>query len=141
MNRTLKDLVRAMMLHKSVPEEFWADAVVTAAYIRNRMTSRGLPSNTTPYSLWCGENQICLTFASFGSKCWYKLNAPGLHSLDSRSSEATMIGYASNQKGYKLWDTNKAEVVVSRDVTLDERPSTDAILVEHDTSEQGGEPD
>eukprot|EP00171_Calliarthron_tuberculosum_P022857 IDg22857t1 len=56
MNRTLKDLVRAMLLHKNVPEEFWADAVVTAAYIRNRVTSRGIPSSTTPYEIWCGEN-------------------------------------------------------------------------------------
>eukprot|EP00171_Calliarthron_tuberculosum_P012272 IDg12272t1 len=43
MNRTLKDLVRAMLLHKNVLEEFWADSVVIAAYIRNRTTSQGLP--------------------------------------------------------------------------------------------------
>ncbi len=45
MNRTLKDLVRAMLKHKNVPEEFWAEALSTAAYIRNRVTSKSLPKN------------------------------------------------------------------------------------------------
>eukprot|EP00171_Calliarthron_tuberculosum_P004363 IDg4363t1 len=106
MNRTLKDLVRAMLLHKNVPEEFWADAVVTAAYIRNRTTSRGLPSSMT---------------------------RP--RSLDSCSSEALMIGYASNQKSYKLGNLTK-NVVVFRDVTLDEQPSTDAILADIEDPDQ-----
>ena len=51
MNRTLKDLMRAMMLHKSLPEDLWAEAISTAAHIRNRVTSQGLPPNTTPYFL------------------------------------------------------------------------------------------
>eukprot|EP00171_Calliarthron_tuberculosum_P002040 IDg2040t1 len=72
MNRTLKDLVRAMMLHKNVPEDFWAEALVTAAYIRNRMTSRGLPSNSTPYSLWFKTIPDISHIRVFGSRCWYK---------------------------------------------------------------------
>ncbi len=49
MNRTLKDLIRAMLKHKNVPTEFWAEALVTAAYVRNRVTSRSLPKNTNTF--------------------------------------------------------------------------------------------
>ncbi len=31
-----------------------------------------------------------------------------------------ILGYATNQKAYKLWDMNKGEVTVSRDVVCDE---------------------
>eukprot|EP00171_Calliarthron_tuberculosum_P019513 IDg19513t1 len=62
MNCILKDLVRAMLLHKNVPEEFWADVVVTAVYIRNCTTSPRLPSDMTPRSsealmIGCSSNQ------------------------------------------------------------------------------------
>ena len=102
MNRTLKDLMRAMMLHKSLPEDLWAEAISTAAHIRNRVTSQGLPRNTTPYFLWHGLNPDVSHFKVFGSQCWYKITAPGLQSLSSRSHRAIFIGYAKNQKGYKL---------------------------------------
>ena len=121
MNRTLKDLVRAMLHHKRVSHEFWAEALSTATYIRNRVTSRGLPPNTTPFLLWFGRKPNVSHLRVFGSKCWYKVPDAKLRNLDSRACDAVMIGYASNHKAYKLWDVNKNEVVVSRDVLFDEK--------------------
>ncbi len=40
MNRTLKDLVRAMLKHMNIANEFWAEALSTAAYIRNRVNKQ-----------------------------------------------------------------------------------------------------
>lgn len=72
MNRTLKDLGRAMIHHKGIDFEFWADDLVTVAYIRNRVTSRGIPPNTNPYELWHGRKPDLSNFRVFGSSCWYK---------------------------------------------------------------------
>lgn len=41
-----------------------------------------------------------------------------------------MIGYAPNQKGYKIFDESKGEIFISRVVTFSEQPSTDAIIGE-----------
>eukprot|EP00171_Calliarthron_tuberculosum_P015626 IDg15626t1 len=57
-----------MLLHKNVPEKFWADTVVTAAYIQNRTTSRGLQSDMNPYSLWYGAKPDLSHLRVFGSK-------------------------------------------------------------------------
>ncbi len=35
-----------------------------------------------------------------------------------------MLGYATNQKAYKLWDVSKGEITVSRDVLFDEKESS-----------------
>lgn len=47
MNHTVLDLLRALMAHKNALKEFWADAVVTAAYLRKRVTCQGLPTYIT----------------------------------------------------------------------------------------------
>lgn len=49
MNRTLVDLVRSMLHAKNMDKSFWAEALQTAIYIRNRITTRSLPDRTTPH--------------------------------------------------------------------------------------------
>eukprot|EP00171_Calliarthron_tuberculosum_P002751 IDg2751t1 len=104
-----------MMLHKNVPQEFWADALVTAAYIRNRVTSRGIPTDSTPYSLWMGRAPDVSHVRVFGSKCC--------------------------TKRLQAVDVNKEETIVSRDVVFNEAPSQDAILPDFSAPDQGGELD
>ncbi len=38
-----------------VAERFWAEALATSVYVRNRLISRGLPLNVTPQHLWMGS--------------------------------------------------------------------------------------
>uniref|UniRef100_A0A2N9I383 Reverse transcriptase Ty1/copia-type domain-containing protein n=1 Tax=Fagus sylvatica TaxID=28930 RepID=A0A2N9I383_FAGSY len=52
-NKTLLDIVRSMMAQANLPISFWGDALLTAAYILNRVPSQSVSS--TPYELWKGE--------------------------------------------------------------------------------------
>ena len=49
-NRTLMESARAMMGQAGLPERHWAEAVATAAYLRNRTA---LKEKKTPYEKWC----------------------------------------------------------------------------------------
>lgn len=49
LNRTLIELVRSMVYQKDLGKTFYADSFSIAVHIRNRVTSRGLNSSTTPY--------------------------------------------------------------------------------------------
>ena len=49
-NRTLKDMVRSMINHSTLPESLWGEAVKTAIYILNRVPSKAVTK--TPYELW-----------------------------------------------------------------------------------------
>jgi len=51
-NRTLFDMVRSMMAQTNLPIFFWGDALLTAAYILNRVPSKSVSS--TLYELWNG---------------------------------------------------------------------------------------
>ena len=44
-----------MMAHAGPPEHFWAEAVATVAYLRNRTPARALKEKKTPYEKWNGR--------------------------------------------------------------------------------------
>ena len=52
MNRTLLESARAMITHAGLPTNYWAEAVATVAYLRNRTTTSALKENKTPYEKW-----------------------------------------------------------------------------------------
>ena len=52
MNRTLMESARAMMTHAGLSNAYWAEAIATAAYLRNRTTMSALKSEVTPYEKW-----------------------------------------------------------------------------------------
>lgn len=117
------DLVRSMLHFKNVPKTFWAEALNVAVYIRNRVTCKALPSHLTPFEIWYGSKPDLSNLRVFGSRCWYKVVDHRLKKLENRGIEAMFIGYTSGSNGYKLWDSKKSKVIVSRDVRFDEANS------------------
>ncbi|WVZ95817.1 hypothetical protein U9M48_041533 [Paspalum notatum var. saurae] len=83
----------------NVPKYLWSEAVLTAAYLINRMPSRILgmksPSELLDYR-------------------------PSVGKLDPRSVKCVFVGYSSTQKGYKCWDPIGKKLFVSMDVTFRE---------------------
>ena len=51
-NRTLKDMVRSMISHSTLPKSLWGEALKTAIYILNRVPTK--VAAKTPYELWTG---------------------------------------------------------------------------------------
>ena len=47
MNRTLVEYARAMIAHAGLSNSYWAEAIATAAYIRNRMPTTAIKENAT----------------------------------------------------------------------------------------------
>jgi hypothetical protein len=116
LNRTLLDSARTMLKHMDCDKRWWAEAVSTACYIKNRITTTGLPNDVTPHEVWFGRKPNISHLRVFGSKCWYVTPKSQRSKLDKRSCEAVMVGYSENQKGYKLWDANSKKMITSRDV-------------------------
>jgi Integrase core domain/GAG-pre-integrase domain len=118
LNRTLLNSVRTMLKHMDCEKKWWTEAVTTACYVKNRVTSARLPSNTTPYEIWFGTRPNVSHMRVFGAKCWYVIPKAQRNKLDDRSCEGMMLGYSMSQKGYKIWDESLNRAVISRDVTF-----------------------
>ncbi len=120
MNRTILDLVRSMLLSSHLSKDFWAEALATAVYVRNRVSTHTLPSGETSYHRWMRKSPNLAHIRLFCRKCLYILPKVRTSNLDSRSKPGTIIGYSTQGKGYKNWDAELKSIVVSRDVRFDE---------------------
>ncbi|GAA0144266.1 transmembrane signal receptor [Lithospermum erythrorhizon] len=52
----------------------------------------------------------------FGCLCYVTVTGPNAVKLDPRAFKAIFLGYASTQKGYKVYNLSTHKVIVSRDV-------------------------
>ena len=55
-----------MIAHAGLPNVYWAEAVATAAYLRNRTTTSALKTDATPYELWYGRKPDISHLRVFG---------------------------------------------------------------------------
>ena len=52
-NITLKDMVRSMISHSTLPASLWGKALKTAVYIFNRVPTKA--TDKTPYEIWTSK--------------------------------------------------------------------------------------
>jgi hypothetical protein len=53
-NRTLVDMVNAMLLNAKLPNNLWGEALLAACHIHNRVISKKL--NVSSYEAWNGSD-------------------------------------------------------------------------------------
>ena len=120
-NRTLLDKARAMLHTAGLSLGFWEFAVHTAVHIHNRTPSRTIGWRT-PHELWTdGHVPDVSYFRIFGCKAYVHTPEAKRKKLDPKAEEMTLVGYEPGSKGYRLWDYSDRSLVLSRDVTFDER--------------------
>ena len=66
MNRTLVEMARCMLLLAKLPQSFWAEAIFTAVYIRNRCPTRDM-KNSAPFEQWFARKPSISHLKTFGS--------------------------------------------------------------------------
>ena len=115
MNRTIMDAVRSMLHHGGLPKRFWAEAVATVVYIRNRSPTSCLKEKT-PYEIWHGEKPNVNNLKVFGCNALVHVPDEKRSKLDKKSVECVFVGYPSGTKGYKLYNLETKQMIRSRDV-------------------------
>jgi len=118
-NRHLLEVARSLMFQMNVPKYLWSEAVLTAAYLINRMPSRILDMKS-PAELLLGQREFKVPPKIFGCVCFVRDHRPSVGKLDPRAIKCVFVGYSSAQKGYKCWDPIGKKLFVSMDVTFRE---------------------
>ncbi|PSC67599.1 Gag-Pol poly [Micractinium conductrix] len=117
LNRTLWEKARPMLSDAGLPKHLWADAIVTANYLRNRSPLSG--RDKTPFELFYGTKPDVSHLRIFGATVFAHTPSALRTKLDPVSQPGCLIGYAANRKGYKIL-LNSGAIITSRDVTFDE---------------------
>ena len=114
-NRTLAEMARCMMIQSKLPPSFWAEAISTANYLRNRCTSESIDGET-PFKLWTGKRPTVTHLRPFGTKALVLDKSQQRGKFEPKSKECILIGYSEESKAYRLWLTIDKKVIRSRDV-------------------------
>ena len=54
LNRILNDTIRAMLIQANMPDSFWAEAMATAVYLKNRLSSEAIDDDVS-FERWFNE--------------------------------------------------------------------------------------
>ena len=114
-NRTLIETARSMLIDSHLPHSFWAEAISTAAYLRNRSPTKAV-AEMTPYEAWTGKRPQVDGLRVFGCQAFVHIPKDERKKLDSKSRRCIFWGYGVTTKGYRLYDPMKKKVCYSRDV-------------------------
>lgn len=117
MNRTLIERAKCMLFNAGLQNNFWAEAVATAAYIVNRSPTRSL-ADTTPEEQWTGRKPNISNMKIFGCKAMVHIPKEKRRKLDVKSRECIFVGYSDSTKGYRFIDPQSNNVIMSRDVVF-----------------------
>ncbi|BBH00217.1 multidrug resistance-associated protein 9 [Prunus dulcis] len=118
-NRTVVEMAKAMLQEKDLPYYLWAEAVHTAVYILNRCPTKAL-KHKTPFEAYSTRKPGVAHFKVFGSVCFVHKPAEGRQKLDAKSTKGVFVGYATCEKGYRVFDPVTRKLLLSRDVIFDE---------------------
>ncbi|CAL8175713.1 unnamed protein product [Prunus armeniaca] len=120
-NRHILEVARSLLLSMSVPKSYWGEAVLTAAYLINRMPSQVLKFQTPlqVFTAACSTSTVNhLPPRVFGCISFVHLHHSG--KLDPHSLKCIFLGYSATQKGYKCYHPPSKKFFVTRDVTFHE---------------------
>lgn len=120
-NRTLSlvEMARCMLLQSGLSPILWAEAILTANYIRNRYPTRSLEGKI-PHELWSGKIPTAIHFQVFGTKA-YMLGKSTQRKLargkfGEKTIQCIFVGYSTESKAYRLWNPESRRIRRSRNV-------------------------
>lgn len=122
-NRHLLEVARSLMFSSNLPKHFWGDAILTSAYLINRMPSRVLKFQSPhqvllqhyPHSTFLSSP---IPLKSFGCTAFVHIPPQFRSKLDPQSIKCIFLGYSPNQKGYKCYSPTTKRIYNSMDVTF-----------------------
>ena len=91
----------------------------TAVYLLNRCPTKAL-DNITPFEAYSGRKPSIAYMRIFGALCYVHVSKGLRHKFESKSVKGIFVGYATYEKGYRVFHPVTKKLILSRDIVFDE---------------------
>ncbi|KAI9906481.1 hypothetical protein PsorP6_016601 [Peronosclerospora sorghi] len=112
LNETIES-ARSSLHYNHVDESFWVEAIVTAAYMHNRLPNAARGDHTRYEVVWGKKSRLDHMWV-FGSAGFVYVDKSKRVNFDSKTHRCIFLGYTEGCKAY-----------LTRKIALDERPLSD----------------
>ena len=113
-------IARTIIIDAALPPTFWGEAVVTAAYVCNRLPTSANPENRSPYEIRFGRRPDLRHLRPFGITAFVRIQSH-ITKVQPRATKGIMIGYGesvSGQKGWRIYLPSPPRVMTTTAVTF-----------------------
>lgn len=116
-NRTVIETARTLLSASRLPISLWGEAVLTAVYLRNRVTNSRC-GEKTPFELFHGKAPDYAHLIEFGRELQLLDSKKGISKFSSKTREVFMVGYGDRINTYRCYDPKNNDIVISSDVVI-----------------------
>ncbi|GKE42143.1 integrase, catalytic region, zinc finger, CCHC-type containing protein [Tanacetum coccineum] len=110
-----------MLSAAKLPLFFWAEAITTACFTQNR--SLVIPrQEKTPYHIINKRKPTVKFFHIFSSLCYIVIDGENLDKMKENGDACIFMGYATQSRGYKVYNKRTRLIVETIHVNFDELP-------------------
>lgn len=118
-NQTIIEMARSMLFAKNLDEELWAETVLCAIYLLNRMpTTQAMGS--TPFEEWTGKRLKFDHIRIFGSTAFEHVPEIKRSKWKPKAVKKIMVGYDEDSSNYRLFDPITKKMTISSNATFHE---------------------
>jgi len=115
-NRTIAEAVRAVLAsNPDLDPRFWPHLAISCNHLQNLSVHSKL--GKTPYEALFGRLPTVNYLRPLGCRV-HVLKDGHLSKLETQREPAIFLGYEPNRRGYKIWNLNKGELAISRNVVF-----------------------
>uniref|UniRef100_A0AAV1VJI6 Integrase catalytic domain-containing protein n=1 Tax=Peronospora matthiolae TaxID=2874970 RepID=A0AAV1VJI6_9STRA len=129
--RTIVTIGRSMLHHAKLDKCFWAEAAMTAVYVKNRLPSPKIP-HKTPFEIVYSSKPSVKHMRVFGCQAYILTPKEKRLKWDPKARAGLFLGYEEVSKAYRVYDIEAGQVMISRDVNFDESAFGMSMLISDD---------
>ena len=129
--RTITEKATTMLARSGLGKEFWAEAINTAVYLKNRVPTAQMVQ--TPYELWFGKKPNLTNLRRFGQAVLTRIEKHARGKFDPKAEEGIFVGYTDLHNTYRIYSREKGIVKISCNVVFLEK---DAPQLSHSNTDQ-----
>ena len=109
-NRTLKEIMNAMLISSGLPQNMWGEAILSANYLLNKVPKK--KAEKTPYELWKGMKPSYKYLRVWGCLAKVAVPLPKMVRIGPKTIDCIFIGYAHNSAAYRflIYESNIPDI-------------------------------